>query len=250
MLNHPTMDKLYTLKCLGMAKALEEQRGIPETKALSFEERLGLLVDREITEREGRRLKTRLKAAKLRQSACIEDIDFRHRRGLDKSLILSLASSQWVQAHHNVLITGPTGVGKSFIASALGHKACREGYSAHYIRVPRLFSDLALAKGDGRYTKILSALAKKDLLVLDDWGFAALTEEHRKDFLEVVEDRYDCRSTVMISQVPIEHWHTTIGDPTLADAILDRLIHNAYKINLKGDSMRKKLHSLTQTDQL
>jgi len=250
MLNQPTLDKLMALKLSGMAKAFQEQMGLPDITSLSFEERLGLLVDREITERDNRRLKTHLKAAKLRQAACIEDIDYRYPRGLDKSVILTLATCQWVKAHHNVLITGPTGVGKSYLACALAHKACREGYRALYLRVPRLFHDLALAKGDGRYGKMLASLAKVDLLVLDDWGLAPLTDEQRRDFLEIIEDRHGTGATLIASQLPIDHWHETIGDPTLADAILDRLVHNAYKINLKGDSMRKPHFSLTQTDHL
>jgi len=250
MLNQPTLDKLMALKLSGMAKAFQEQMGLPDITSLSFEERLGLLVDREITERDNRRLKTRLKAAKLRQAACIEDIDYRYPRGLDKSVILTLATCQWVKAHHNVLITGPTGVGKSYLACALAHKACREGYRALYLRVPRLFHDLALAKGDGRYGKMLASLAKVDLVVLDDWGLAPLTDEQRRDFLEIIEDRHGTGATLITSQLPIDHWHETIGDPTLADAILDRLVHNAYKINLKGDSMRKPHFSLTQTDHL
>jgi len=250
MLTHPTRDKLMTLKLFGMAKALEEQTALPQAESLHFEERLGLLVDREMTERENRRLASRLKKAKLKQNACIEDIDYRHARGLDKSLIQQLATCQWIRSHHNALISGPTGTGKSYLCSALAHQACRSGFSALYLRVPRLFDDLALAKGIGRYNKLLVSIAKHDLLVLDDWGLSSLAEEQRRDLLEILEDRHGCRSTLVAGQLPVEHWHKMIGDPTLADAILDRLVHNAHKINLKGESMRKKRSSLTQKDSL
>ena len=239
MLTHPTLEKLHALKLTGMAQALEEQINMPQIDSLDFEERLGLMVDREMTQRENRRLKTHLKKAKLRQNATIEDIDYRHPRGLDKTLMTKLASCTWISHHHNVLITGPTGCGKTFLACALAHKACREGYKSQYARVSRLLQDLHIAKGDGRYAKILSALAKTHLLVLDDWGLARLTDEQRHDLLEIIEDRHAIRSTIVASQLPLDKWHDVVGDPTLADAILDRLIHNAYKITLKGDSMRK-----------
>jgi DNA replication protein DnaC len=246
MLKHPTLTKLQTLKLNGMHQALEEQVRMPDVDSLGFEERLGFLVDREVTERENRRLTTRLRKAKLRVQACIEDIDYRHRRGLDKTLILNLASCHWIRTAANVLILGPTGVGKTYLACALAHKACREGYSTQYLRLPTLFQQMALAKGDGSYLKTLRALAKTDLLVLDDWGLSRLNDEQRRDLLEILEDRHSSRATLLTSQVPIEHWHELIGDPTLADAILDRLIHNAYRITLKGESMRKKRSSLTQ----
>ncbi len=240
MLIHPILEKLQTLKFKGMLKALHEQLQMPDIQELSFEERLGLLVDREMTERENTRLQTRLRKAKLRQSACIEDIDYRHPRGLDKSLIVGLASCRWVSEHLNVLITGPTGVGKTWIACALAQKACREGHSAQYLRLPRLFQELPIAKGDGRYPKLLAQLAKTEVLVLDDWGLLKLNAEQRRDLLEILEDRYGSRSTIVTSQLPIDKWHQIIGDPTLADAILDRIVHNTYKINLTGGSMRKK----------
>jgi len=240
MLIQPTLQKLQTLKCFGMLKALEEQMTAVQSADLSFDDRLGLLVDREITERDNRRFQSRLKNAKLKQSACMEDIDYKHHRGLDKSQWIALSSSEWIQTHLNILITGPTGVGKTYLACALGHQACRTGYSTLYLRIPRLFEDLLLAKGTGRYAKMLASLAKIDLLILDDWGLSTLTEEQRRDFLEIIEDRTHCRSTLITGQVPTDHWHKIIGDPTLADAILDRLVHNAYKINLKGESLRKK----------
>ncbi|MBA2883227.1 DNA replication protein DnaC [Desulfosalsimonas propionicica] len=245
MLTHPIIEKLQVMKFYGMCKAFEEQLQMADIGKFSFEERFGLIVDREKTEREDRQLKTRLRKAKLRLAASIEDIDFNHPRGLDKGLILSLASCQWLKAHHNVFITGPTGVGKSYLACALAQKACRQGYSALYLRLPKLFADLALAKGDGRYAKLLSTLAKTNLLVLDDWGLSKLNKEQQRDFLEIIEDRYELQSTVITSQLSVSHWHEIIGDPTMADAILDRMVHNAYKIDLKGGSMRKKKTALT-----
>lgn len=240
MLKQPTIDKLYELRLFGMAKALEEQDASLKYERLDFLDRLALLVDRESAERDTNRLRLRLKQAKLRLTATVEDVDFRHPRGLDKSLVLALAGCRWIREHHNVIITGPTGVGKSYLACALAHKACREGFRALYLRAPRLFDDLALAKADGRYRRVLAAYARIDLLVIDDWGLASLTEEQRRDVLEILEDRHDLRSTLVASQLPIEKWHKVIGDPTLGDAILDRLVHNAHKLTLKGDSLRKK----------
>lgn len=223
-----------------MATALQEQLQSSEVQGLSFDERLGLLVDRELTERENRRLQSLLRKAHLRQSASVEDVNYRHPRNLDRSLFSSLTSCRWVQTRHNVLITGKTGLGKTYLACALAQKACREGYSAQYLRLPRLLPDLALARADGRYGKLLGSLAKVDVLVLDDWGLAPMSDAHRRDLLEIVEDRHGLRSTVITSQIPVDHWHETIGDPTLADAILDRLVHNAYAINLDGETMRKQ----------
>ena len=245
MLNHPTLDKLQDLRFTGMVKALTEQMALPDIDELSFEERLGLLVDREMTEREDRRLTTRLRQAKLKQNACIEDIDFKQSRGLDKSLILDLAQCQWIRKHLNLLITGPTGVGKTWVACALAQKTCREGFTSLYLRLPRLLQELPIAKGDGTYTRLMNRLAKVDVLILDDWGLSKLIAEQRRDLLEILEDRHDTRSTIVTSQLPLDQWHHIIGDPTLADAILDRLVHNAYKINLKGESMRKNKSKLT-----
>jgi DNA replication protein DnaC len=250
MLNHPTLEKLHTLRFTGMLKALEEQRAQPEIDRLSFEERLGLLVDRELVERENRRLQTRLRKAKLRQQASIEDIDYRARRGLDRSVVLRLAECRWIGAHQNVLITGPTGVGKSYLACALAHKACLSGYGALYTRLPRLLRELQIAKGDGRYSKELTKLSKIDLLVLDDWGLVKLTTAEQQDLLEVLEDRHGVRSTIVTSQVPVEHWHDTMTCPTLADAILDRLIHAAYRLELSGESLRREQADLLESEQM
>lgn len=246
MLTHPTLEKLESLRLTGMLTALQEQMKMDDINDLSFEERLGLLVDREAVCRESRRLKTRLRKAKLRHDAAVEDIDFRHPRGLDKSLVMRLADCNWLKNHENLIITGPTGVGKSYLACAFAQKACRTGYSAVYLRTSRLFENLGLAKGDGRYIKLLTGFAKTDLLVLDDFGLAKLNREQQHDLLEILEDRHGLKSTLVTSQLPVEHWHEQIGDPTMADAILDRLVHSAHKIQLKGGSMRKKKANLTQ----
>lgn len=250
MLIHPTLDKLRALKLEGFARGLEEQRGNADLESLGFEERLGLLVDREMGDREQQRVACRLRRAKLRQSSCLEDVDFRHPRGLDRSLVLALGTCQWIREHLNVLIVGATGTGKSYLSCALAHRSCMEGYKALYLRVPRLLGELATARGDGRYGKLLHSLAKVDLLVLDDWGLARLDAEERQDLLEIMEDRYQLRSTIVASQLPVETWHEVIGNPTVADAILDRLVNNAYRISLTGGSMRRKLTSFTQPEQV
>ena len=240
MLITPTLDKLHTLNLMGMARALSEQLEGTEYQALSFEERLGLLVDREAQDRDNRRVERNLKTAKLRSTACVEDIDFRHPRGLDRSQVLSLAGAQWVDGHQNVLIVGPTGCGKSFLACALAQAAIRAGRTALYHRVPRLLSDLALARLDGRWSRLLVALAKVDVLVLDDLALRPLTTDQAADLLEVIEDRNQRRSTIVTSQLPIAGWHDALGEPTLADATLDRLLHNAHRVELRGDSLRRR----------
>ena len=245
MMHHPTLDKLQQLKLTGMLRALQEQDGIPDIRTMPFEERLGLMVDREMTERDNRRMQTRLRMAKLKQNSALEDIDFKTARGLDRSLIMKLAGCEWVAEHLNVLITGATGLGKTFLACALAHKACREGYSSHYVRLTRLFQELDIGRADGRYAKMMRQFAKADVMIMDEWGLAVLTDQHRRDLLEILDDRYNMRATIITSQLPIAHWHEAVGDPTLADAILDRVVHNAYKINLSGKTMREDLEKLT-----
>jgi len=240
MLSHPTDDKLRTLKLTGMLKTLQEQRLSETAESLSFEERLGLLIDREQTERDSRRLTTRLRFARLRQSACLEDLDWTAPRGLDRALVLALADGRYLAHAHNVLVTGPTGVGKSYLACALAHAACRLGQTVLYQRLPRLLEDIGLARADGRYPKLMTKLAKAQLLVLDDWGLTPMTTTGCRDLLEILEDRHNLRSTLITSQLPVDAWHDYLGDPTVADAILDRLIHNAYRLTLKGESMRKR----------
>ena len=240
MLNHPTHERLIELGLTGMAKAFEEQRRSPDLEALPFEDRIGLLVDREVVERDTRRLTTRLKLAALRQNACVEDVDLRTPRGIDRAVFAKLVSGDWIDRYENLLITGATGLGKSWLACALGHKACRDNRSVLYHRVPRLFEALALARGDGRYARFLKSLARAQLLILDDWGLSVLTAAERRDLLEILDDRHGHASTVVTSQVPVDTWHEVIGDPTLADAILDRLVHNAHRLQLTGESIRKR----------
>jgi DNA replication protein DnaC len=248
MLLTQTFDKLEALGLFGMALGLREQLESAQYLSLSFEERFGLLVDREAEARDSRRLALRLKAARLRQEATVEDIDFRTPRGLDRSLILNLAQAGWVAAHHNLLVTGPTGAGKSFIACALTHAAIRRGHTALYVRTPRLLAELALSRGDGRYVRRLAQLAKLGVLVLDDFLLTPPTVLEAKDLLEVIDDRSQVRSTVVVSQLPVENWHAALatGDPTLADAMVDRLVHNAHRLELKGGSMRRHQPPPTQ----
>jgi DNA replication protein DnaC len=240
MLVHPTLDQLHALGLHGMAKGFKELGAQPEVASLTHAEWLALLLEHEATLRRQKKFESRARAAKLRQAASVEDVDYRAVRGLDRALFLKLGGCDWIRAKHNLLITGPCGVGKSWLACALGQKACREDLSTAYHRIPRLFQALALARADGRYTRMLRQLARLDLLILDDWGPETLNAEQRRDLLEITEDRYDSGSLIVTSQVPVDRWYEIIGDPTIADAILDRLVHNAYRIELAGESLRKR----------
>jgi DNA replication protein DnaC len=246
MMIQQTLDSLYAMKLNGMADGFKDQMNQPNIRDLSFEERFSLLVDRQVTYQDERKMKRLLLNARLKINACIEDIDYKTPRGIDKSVILRLASCDWIKNAQNILITGPTGVGKTYLACALANRACRMGLSSSYIRLPRLFQELAIAKADGSYPKIMRKLSRARVLVLDDFGLAPLAHAERRDLLEVIEDRHGLFSTVVATQLPINAWHDNIKDPTIADAILDRLIHNAHKITLKGESMRKIRSLLTK----
>jgi len=240
VLTHPMLDQLAQLGLSGMVQAFAELEASGEGATLTHADWLGLLVDREMTHRRDKRLAARLRYARLRHNAIVEDVDYRAPRGLDRALFHKLAGGEWIDAHDNLILCGPTGVGKSWLACALGHKACRDNRSVLYQRVPKLFADLALARGDGRYPRLMRALGGVKLLILDDWGLEPLGPEQRHDMLEIVEDRYGRGATLITSQIPVDRWHALIGDSTLADAILDRVIHNAHRLQLSGDSLRKQ----------
>lgn len=244
MLTRPTIDKLNAMGLAAMAQAFQDQMNSPDMTALSFEERFGLIVDFQATAIENRRMRNRLKSARLRLAASIEDLDFRSSRNLDRATVMSLAQNRWVQNHHNILITGPTGAGKSYLACALAQKACRDGHTTIYHRLPKLLQDIALARLDGRYPKIMASLVKCEVLILDDLLITPLTRDDQKELLEIIEERYDRKATLVTSQLPVKAWHDAMQDKTVADAILDRLVHNAYKIELDGDSMRRRKSTL------
>ena len=241
MLNEPTMDKLQTMKLYGMVDAFRAQLATSEFHQLSFEERFALLVDQQWLWKQNRAFQRRLQLAKLKQKAVIEDINYQHPRGLDRKLFRTLASSEWVRQKLNLVFTGPTGVGKSWIGCALAQKACRDGFSVVHKKTSELFRELAIAQVDGSLGRMLVRLAQIDVLLLDDFAMAPLQDSERRDFLEVCDDRYQRRCLILTSQMPVSHWHQQIGDPTLADSILDRILHNAYRIELKGESLRKNL---------
>lgn len=238
MLVHQTLDKLHRLKLYGMATALEEQLAHGDIASLSFEDRFGLLVDREETVREDRSLTRRLQGAKLKVNACMEDVNYRHVRGLDKGMMQDLGTCRWISAKRNVILTGATGLGKTWLACALGNKACREGFSTIYKRIQRLVEELSIARADGTYLKTLGNLARTDVLILDDWGLAPLDNIALHSLLEVIDDRTGVRSTIVTSQMPVEKWHDSLGDPSVADALLDRILSSSTRIQLKGDTMR------------
>ncbi len=246
-MNEATTDKLVFMKLMGMEEAFRQQLEQPNAARLSFEERFAMLVDREWDRRSSRKLARRIKAARVKQNACIEDIDWQQPRGLDRSVITSLSECGWIQHHHNLIITGPTGTGKTFLACAFVNAACRKGYRARYHRASRFFKDLAITRGDGSWPKYMRKMQKLDLLVIDDWGLETLQPEDRRDMLEILDERYTTRSMIFSTQYPVAKWHELIGEPTLADSILDRVVHNSHRIELKaeGESMRKRYSPLT-----
>ena len=239
-MNQQTLDKLYALRWTGLAEAYRQQLETPDIASLSFEERFALLVDQHWNWRENQATVRRLKKSRLDSEPCVEDINYRYPRQMDAAQVRSLTTSEWVAQHHSVLITGPTGIGKSWLGQALAHKACRDGHSVLYKPAPKLFRDLAMARADGSLGRLLEMLARTDVLVVDDFAMAPLAEQERRDFLEICDDRYNRRSTILTSQLPVAKWHAQIGDPTIADSILDRMVHSAYRIELSGESMRKK----------
>jgi DNA replication protein DnaC len=238
MLTTPTLDKLRAMNLTGMVIALQEQMERTDYQALTFEERLGLMVDREEQERENRRLYRYLKAARLRSSATLEDLDFHRANGLNRSVVMALADARWVEAHHNILITGPTGIGKTYTACAMAQSAIRHGHTALYLRAPRMLDELAVARVDGRLPRLLAAWARVDVIVIDDLALQPLANQQAADLLEVVEDRHQRRATIVTSQLKVKHWHEALGEPTIADAILDRLLSNSHRFDLSGDSLR------------
>lgn len=248
MLTNTTLDGLHTLRLPGMVRGLLEQREHPDYTALGFEERLAMLVDRELTERRNRKLERALKAAKLRFPATIEDIDFRRHRGVERAQLLSLAESHWVQSHHGVLIVGATGLGKTYLACALANAAIRRGHTALYLRGPRLLDDVAIARAEGRLARLLASWARVDILLVDDFLIRPLGPDQAADILEVIEDRVQLRSTIVTSQLPVGLWHEALGEPTVADGILDRLLENVHRIELHGESMRRGASDNTNTD--
>ncbi len=246
MLHHPTVERLHELRLFGMAAALADQQSQSSIDQLGFEERLGLLVEREASERQSRLTSARLRRAKLRfPDAVAEDIDYRTARGLDRALLARLLTGEWIRERQNLILVAPTGLWKSWLACALVNQACRQGFSAYYLRMPKFNEEMAIAHGSGGYAKLLAQWAKTDILLMDDLAMAPLTDAARRDLLEVLDDRHALHSTIITSQIPVESWHAAIGDPTLADAILDRLVHNAHRLTLAGESMRKRRNSLT-----
>ncbi|MEI6095149.1 MAG: IS21-like element helper ATPase IstB [Gammaproteobacteria bacterium] len=249
MLTHPLFEQLKTLRWQGVLEAFQEQIGTPDINRLSFDERFALLIERECLVRDNRKLTNRLRQAKLKEQACIEDIDYSSERQLSRTVITRLAQCNFIARKENLLITGPTGTGKTYLACAFANQACRQGYGARYIRLPKLFQAITIAKGDGSYIKLMEHVSKLSLLVLDDWGVAPMTDANRRDLLEIIDDRYNQASTLITSQLPVNTWHDSIGDATLGDAILDRLLHNAHRIEIDGPSMRKnKAKNLNKED--